>query len=104
MNPEIGAQSANKSWDHQGRGLQGVCAFTPLQAAGIAFFQVFGLVALLAIIAGVLVISASPMALAVMSIAFAANVLVIVFRLYWRTAYDLHIVGRLMGDNCAHSR
>jgi Ion channel len=69
-----------------------IFVFTPLQAAGVAFFQLFGLVSLLAIIAGVLVISASPTALAVTSIAFAANVLVIVFRLYWPTTYDLAIV------------
>ena len=32
----------------------------PLQAAGVAFFQGFGLVALLAIIAGAMVISINP--------------------------------------------
>ena len=54
--------------------------------------QIFALVVLLAIIAGVLVISTKPLAFVVMSIAFTANVLVIVYRLYWPTIYDLHIV------------
>lgn len=41
----------------------------PLQAAGVSFFQGFGLVTLLAIIAGAMVISINPMALVVMSAA-----------------------------------
>lgn len=61
----------------------------PLQAAGVSFFQGFGLVALLAIIAGAMVISINPMALAVMSIAFVTNLFVIGFRPF---PYDVHIV------------
>jgi hypothetical protein len=63
----------------------------PLQAAGLAFFQGIGLIALLAIITGALVISTNRLAFAVMSIAFVTNVCVIVFRLYWPSPYDLYI-------------
>jgi hypothetical protein len=61
----------------------------PLQAAGVTFFQGFGLAALLAIIAGAMVISINPMALAAMSIAFITNLLVVVFRPF---PYDVHVV------------
>jgi hypothetical protein len=61
----------------------------PLQAAGVAFFQGFGLVALLAIIAGAIVISVNPRALAVMSIAFITNLVVIGLRPF---PYDVNMV------------
>jgi len=64
----------------------------PLQAAGLAFFQGIGLIALLAVITGAIVISTSPRAFAVMSIAFVTNACVIIYRLYWPTTYDLYIV------------
>jgi hypothetical protein len=64
----------------------------PLQAAGIAFFQGFGLVALLAIITGAMVISINPVALTVMSIAFVTNLFVIGLPAYWPSPYGLHIV------------
>jgi len=63
--------------------------FIPLQAAGMTFFQGFGLLVLLAIIAGAMVISINPKALAVMSVAFITNLLVIGFR---PLPYDVHIV------------
>src|SRR5215212_6541434 len=61
----------------------------PLQAAGMRFFQGFGLVVLLAIIAGAMVISINRIALAIMSIAFLTNLFVIGFR---PLPYDVHIV------------
>jgi Ion channel len=63
--------------------------FIPLQAAGMTYFQGFGLIVLLAIIAGAMVISINPKALAVMSVAFITNLLVIGFR---PLRYDVHIV------------
>ena len=63
--------------------------FIPLQAAGMTFFQGFGLIVLLAIIAGAMVISINPKALAVMSVAFITNLFVIGFR---PLPYDVHIV------------
>src|SRR6476469_2076761 len=69
-----------------------IFVLVPLQASGVAISQAFALVLLLAIIAGVLVISTRPVPLLVMSIAFATNLFVIVFRLYWPTTYDLQIV------------
>jgi hypothetical protein len=69
-----------------------IFVLVPLQAAGAAVSQFVALVLLLAILAGVAVISTKPFAFVVISIAFATNVVVIVFRLYWPTDYDLHIV------------
>jgi len=63
--------------------------FIPLQAAGMTYFQGFGLIVLLAIIAGAMVISINPKALAVMSVAFIINLFVIGFR---PLPYDVHIV------------
>ena len=63
--------------------------FIPLQAAGMTYFQGFGLIVLLAIIAGAMVISINPKALAVMSVAFITNLFVIGFR---PLPYDVHIV------------
>lgn len=61
----------------------------PLQAAGMTVFQGLGLAALLAVIAGAMVISINPIALAVMLTAFVTNIVVIGFR---PVPYDAHIV------------
>jgi Ion channel len=61
----------------------------PLQAAGVKFFQGFGLLVFLAIIAGAMVISINPMALAVMLLAFITNLFAIGFRPF---SYDVQIV------------
>ena len=63
--------------------------FIPLQAAGVTYFQGFGLIVLLAIIARAMVTSINPKALAVMSVAFITNLFVIGFR---PLPYDVHIV------------
>jgi hypothetical protein len=57
--------------------------FAPLQAVGIYLFQGFAIVALLAVIGGMIVISENPAALAVMAICFGANVVIFVLRLYF---------------------
>ena len=57
--------------------------FAPLQAVGIYLFQGFAIVALLAVIGGMIVISENPVALAVMAISFIANVVIFVLRLYF---------------------
>jgi hypothetical protein len=70
-----------------------IFVFAPLQAKGINAFQGFGIAGLLVIIGGVLIISASPIALALMCIAFLANVAVFLLRLYqppW--AYNVHLL------------
>lgn len=69
-----------------------IFVFTPLHAAGLNSIRVLEIFALLAIIGGALVISTSRLALTMMSIAFATIVIVIVYRLYWPTSFDLHIV------------
>jgi hypothetical protein len=69
-----------------------IFVFTPLQAAGLNSIRVLEIFALLAIIGGVLVISTSKLALTMMSVAFATIVIVIVYRLFWPTSFDLHIV------------
>ena len=70
-----------------------IFVFAPLQAVGISAFQGFAVAGLLVVIGGALIISASPIALALMSIAFVANVAVFVLRLIpppW--PYNLHLL------------
>jgi hypothetical protein len=57
--------------------------FSPLQAMGIFAFQGFVVATLLAITAGMLIISEHPAAVAVMSICLAANVVVVLLRLFY---------------------
>ena len=66
--------------------------FSPLQAMGIFAFQGFVIATLLAIVAGMLVISDHPAAVAVMSICLAANVVVFVMRLFYPPwPYNIYI-------------
>jgi hypothetical protein len=70
-----------------------IFVFAPLQAKGFFAFQGFPIAGLLLVIAGVMIISESPIALALMCLALAANVVVFVLRLYqppW--AYNLHLL------------
>jgi hypothetical protein len=69
-----------------------IFVFAPLQALGVFIFQGFGIAALLAIIGAMLVISDSPKALAVMSICFAANVVVFLVRLFYSWPYNLYLL------------
>jgi hypothetical protein len=69
-----------------------IFVFAPLQAAGIFVFQTFAIAGLLAMIGGALLISASPVALGLMSIAFIANSVVFFMRLYYRWPYNLHLL------------
>ena len=69
-----------------------IFVFAPLQAAGIFLFQTFAIAGLLAIIGGALIISRSPIALGLMSIAFVANFVVFFFRLYYPWPYNLHLL------------
>ena len=70
-----------------------IFVFAPLQAMGFFAFQVFAVAGLLVIICGAMIISANPIALALMGIAVVANVAVFVLRLYeppW--SYNLHLL------------
>ncbi len=69
-----------------------IFVFAPLQAAGIFVFQTFAIAGLLAMIGGALLISASPVALGLMSIAFIANSVVFFMRLYYPWPYNLHLL------------
>ena len=69
-----------------------IFVFAPLQGEGIFVFQGFAIAALLAIIGAMLVISESPKALAVMSVCFAANVVVFLIRLFYSWPYNLYVV------------
>jgi len=69
-----------------------IFVFAPLQAAGIFLFQTFAIAGLLAIIGGALIISRSPIALGLMSIAFVANFVVFFCRLYYPWPYNLHLL------------
>ena len=57
--------------------------FAPLQAVGIYLFQGFAIVALLAVIGGMVIISESIVAFTVMAICLVANVVIFVLRLYF---------------------
>jgi hypothetical protein len=70
-----------------------IFVFAPLQAKGFLAFQGFAIAGLLVIIGGVMIISANPIALALMCIAVVANVAVFVLRLLqppW--SYNLHLL------------
>jgi hypothetical protein len=70
-----------------------IFVFAPLQAKGFYAFQGFAIAGLLVVIGGVMIISASPIALALMCVAFVANVAVFVLRLFhplW--PYNLHLL------------
>jgi hypothetical protein len=64
----------------------------PFQAAGIIIFEAFGVIVGLVMVAGVLVISASPAATFVILAAFSLNIVVIIARLYKPFANDLYLV------------
>lgn len=67
--------------------------FAPLQALNIFIFQGFAIAALLAIIGGMLVISDNPVALLVMSVCLAANVVVFLLRLFYPPwPYNLYVL------------
>lgn len=70
-----------------------IFVFAPLQAKGFYAFQGFAIAGLLVVIGGVMIISASPIALALMCIAFVGNVAVFLLRLFhppW--PYNLHVL------------
>ncbi len=69
-----------------------IFVFAPLQAAGIFWFQTFAIAGMLAIIGGGMLISRNPIALALMSISFIANLVVFFLRLYFSWSYNLHLL------------
>ena len=69
-----------------------IFVFAPLQAAGVFVFQTFAIAGLLAIIGAALIISGNPIALASMSIALIANLIVFFLRLYHPWPYNLHLL------------
>jgi hypothetical protein len=69
-----------------------IFVFAPLQALGIFVLQGFAIAALLAIIGAMLAISDSPKALFVMSICFAANVVIFLIRLFYAWPYNLYVL------------
>ena len=64
----------------------------PFHAAGIKMFEAFGAIVALVMVAGVLVISASPTATLVILAGFSLNVFVVISRLISPSAYDLYLV------------
>jgi hypothetical protein len=69
-----------------------IFVFAPLQAIGISAFHLFAIGLLLAIIAGMVVISNSLVALILMSSALTANIAVFLLRLYYPVPFHLHIL------------
>jgi hypothetical protein len=66
--------------------------FVPLQAMGLFAFQAFALAGLLVMIGSALIISVSPVALALLSVAFLANATVFFLRLFYPWPYSLHVL------------
>ena len=69
-----------------------IFVIAPLQAVGISVFQGFAIGGLLAIIGSMVIISDSPAALALMTLAFIANLAVFLLRLYYPLGFHLHIL------------
>ena len=69
-----------------------IFVFAPLQAAGIFLFQTFAIAGLLVIIGGALLISRHQIGVALLAIAFIANLAVFFFRLYYPWPYNLHLL------------
>jgi Ion channel len=69
-----------------------VFVFAPLQAIGISAFHLFADGLLLAILISMVIISNSPTAVALMSLALVANVVVFFLRIYYPVPYHLHIL------------
>jgi hypothetical protein len=66
--------------------------FAPLQAMGITAFHLFADGLLLAIIVSMVIISNSPIALVLMSLALVSNIAVFFLRIYYPVPYHLHIL------------
>jgi hypothetical protein len=66
--------------------------FAPLQAMGVFILHGFSIAALLAIMGGMLIISDNSKALAVMLVCFAANVIVFLTRLFYRSHFNLYVL------------
>lgn len=64
----------------------------PFHAAGIKMFEAFGAIVALVMVAGVLLISASPTATLVILAGFSLNVFVVISRLIRPSTYDLYLV------------
>ena len=79
--------------------------FSPLQAMGVFAFQGFVIATLLAITAGMFIISDHPAAFAVMSICLAANIVVLLLRLFYPPwpLQHLHTSSCLV-RHCDHAR
>jgi hypothetical protein len=69
-----------------------IFVIAPLQAIGISVFHAFAIGLLLAIIGSMVIISNSPAALVLMSIAFVANIAVFLLRLYYPVPFHLLIL------------
>jgi hypothetical protein len=69
-----------------------IFVFAPLQAMGITAFHLFADGLLLAIIVSMVIISNSPTALVLMSLALVSNVAVFFLRIYYPVPYHLHIL------------
>jgi Ion channel len=69
-----------------------IFVFAPLQAMGITAFHLFADGLLLAIIVSMVIISNSPTALVLMSLALISNIAVFFLRIYYPVPYHLHIL------------
>jgi len=69
-----------------------IFVFAPLQAMGITAFHLFADGLLLTIVVSMVIISNSPTALVLMSLALVSNVAVFFLRIYYPVPYHLHIL------------
>src|SRR3954464_4855510 len=79
-----------------------IFVIAPLQAIGIYAFHLSAICLLLAIIGGMVLISNSPTALVLMSIALVANIAVFFLRLYYPVPFPPH-AGRRVAGHLGHA-
>jgi hypothetical protein len=64
----------------------------PLQAAGVIVFEAFGFIVALAMLAGALIVSASPIALSALLVAFCMNAVAAILRVRAHSSLDIYLV------------
>jgi hypothetical protein len=64
----------------------------PLEAAGVVVFQVFGFIVALAMFGAALIMSASPVALFTLSVAFCMNAVAAILRFHARSEFDIYLI------------
>ena len=64
----------------------------PLEAAGIVVFQAFGFIVALAMFGAAFIVSASPIALFALSVAFCMNAVAVILRFRAHSEFDIYLI------------